>query len=265
MFQYALGRHLSIKNNASLILDLTELLKRDDINHTPRDFELDVFDIKYAAKILHGDHRSFKERFAFKYLTRKVNEGGNTFDPCVLGLKRTLYLTGYWQNEKYFKDIAKIVRQDFNIKTDVLPADNAIRKKLSSVNSVSVHFRLGDYLSNPNAKNFHGILDPNYYKRAIAKINELVADAHFFIFSDDIDWVKENFMFEQEHTFVSHERQAAADMHLMSVCKHHIIANSSFSWWGAWLNPNPDKIVVAPKKWFTQHQTEIIPDRWMQI
>jgi len=264
MFQYALGRHLSIKNNDSLTLDLTELLKRDGINYTPREFELDVFNIKYADKVLPGERRGFNERFAFKYLTRKLNENGHTFDKKVLNLKGNLLLNGYWQNVKYFKSIGDIIRQDFTLK-DGVSGTSAVIKKISSVNSVSVHFRLGDYLTNPNARNFHGILETDYYKRAIAKINELVAAPHFFIFSDDVNWVKENFVFEQEHTFISHEGHAAADMQLMSACKHHIIANSSFSWWGAWLDPNPDKIVLAPKKWFTTNPTEIVPETWMQI
>lgn len=265
MFQYAIGKRLSIKNNDLLILDLTDLLKRDNINHTPRDFELDVFNITYADKILPGEARSFKVRFVFKYLTNKINDAGHTFNPKILDLKRNLYLNGFWQNEKYFEGIEHIIRQDFSLKTGVLPPGDAVIKKISSVNSVSVHFRCGDYFSNPAARNFHGILGLDYYKKAIAKINGLVAAPHFFIFSDDVNWVKENFIFEGEHSFISGGENPVVDMHLMSVCKHHIIANSSFSWWGAWLNLSPDKIVVAPKRWFSNHQTDIIPDQWMQI
>jgi hypothetical protein len=265
MFQYALGRQLSIKNKEPLVLYLSDLLKRDSINYTLREFELDVFDIKYADKILPGELRSFKERFTFKYLTKKINENGHRFNPRVLDLKRNIYLNGYWQNEKYFKGIEDVIRQDFTLKANVLSDNESLIRKISSFNSVSVHFRLGDYLSDPVAKNFHGNLEWDYYKKAIVKITELLASPHFFIFSDDINWVKKNFAFEQEHTFVSHEGHAAADMHLMSLCKHNITANSSFSWWGAWLNKNPDKMVIAPQKWINNIQTEIIPERWVKI
>ena len=265
MFQYALGRQLSIKNNDSLMLDLTDLLKRDGINYTPREYELDVFNIDCAGKILPGEFKSFKERFTFKYLTKKVNENGHRFSPKVLALKGNLDLNGFWQNEKYFKSIEDVIRRDFTLKAGVLPVGDPAIKKISAANSVSVHFRLGDYLSNPNARNFHGVLDVDYYKAAIVKINELVGSPYFFIFSDNVDWVKENFVFEQGHTFISQEGNAAVDMQLMSACKHHIIANSSFSWWGAWLDPKPDKIVIAPKQWFTTTPTEIVPETWIQI
>ena len=266
MFQYAIGRHLSIRNNSSLTLDLADLLKREEsISYTPRNFELDVFNIEYASKILPGEFRSFKDQLTFRFLTKKINENGHKFDDKVLSLKRNVYLNGWWQNEKYFNGVKNIIRNDFTLKPGVLPDNESLEKKISSVNSVSVHFRLGDYLSNPAAKNFHGILELDYYKKAIDKIAGLVAAPHFFIFSDDISWVKKNFVLEQEHTFITHEEHAAVDMYWMSVCKHNIIANSSFSWWGAWLNQNPDKIVIAPKKWFNSTPTEILPDRWMQL
>jgi len=265
MFQYAVGRHLSIKNSDSLMLDLTDLLKREDIDYTPREFELDIFDVKYTGKILASERRTFKERFALKYLTRRVDEIDYIFDPEVLGLKGNLYLNGFWQNEKYFNGIEDIIRQDFTLKAKVLPLNDLTVKKISSINSVSVHFRRGDYLSNPTAKNIHGVVEVGYYKKALTKISELVESPHFFIFSDDIDWVRENFVFEQEHTFISHDACAAYDMHLMSLCKHNITANSSFSWWGAWLNRNPDKIVISPQQWINAIQTEIVPEHWMKF
>jgi hypothetical protein len=265
MFQYAIGRYLSIKNKEPLILDLTHLLSRNGIDYTPRDFELDVFNVKYADKILPGERKSFRHRFVSKHLTTTVNENGYSFNAEVLNFKRNHYLNGFWQNEKYFKNIENIIREDFTLKADVLPVNETVIKKILSVNSVSVHFRRGDYLSNPTAKDINGVLELDYYKKAIAKISELVGTSHFFIFSDDVSWVKENVVFEEEHTFISQEGNAAVEIHWMAMCKHNIIANSSFSWWGAWLNQNPDKIVIGPKKWFNNDQTEIIPDRWMQI
>jgi hypothetical protein len=265
MFQYAIGRHLAIKNNDRLILDLTDLLKRNDIEYTPRNFELDVFNIAYTAKILPGEFGSIKDRLTLKYLTRKVNENGHKFDSNILSLKGNIYLNGYWQNEKYFNSVEDVIRKNFTLKPSALVNSEFLEKKISSVNSVSVHFRRGDYLTDPVASDFHGNLALEYYKKAIIKIGESVISPHFFIFSDDINWVKKNFVIEQEHTFVSNDGNAAVDMHLMSMCEHNITANSSFSWWGAWLNTYPNKIVIAPKKWINHIQTEVIPDRWVQI
>ena len=265
MFQYAIGRHLAIKNGDALTLDLSELLKRENINYTPRSFELDVFDIKCASKILPGKIQPLKTRVTLKYLTKKVNENGLAYHANVLALKGNVYLNGWWQNEKYFSDIENVIRKDFTLKPAELPHSEYLRT-IRSANSVSVHFRLGDYVSNPVARAFHGVLPLDYYKNAIKKITEQVPNPHFFIFSDDVDWVKTNFPFEQDHTFITPGNgNGAVDMHLMSLCKYNIIANSSFSWWGAWLNQNPGKIVIAPKKWYNATQTEIIPAQWMQI
>jgi hypothetical protein len=266
MFQYAIARHLAIKNGDALTLDLSELLKRDGINYTPRNFELDVFDIKYVAKTLSGDSGSFKDRLTLKYLRKKVNENGHNFDAKMLDLKGNIHLNGWWQNEKYFKGIENIIRKDFTLKPKAFTGSEILKKKIISTNSVSVHFRFGDYLSNPTARAFHGILPSDYYKNSIKKMTELVPSPHFFIFSDDVDWVKTNFLFEQDHTFVTPGNQNGAfDMHLMSLCKHNVIANSSFSWWGAWLNQNPGKIVIGPTKWFNDTPTEILPSRWIKI
>lgn len=266
MFQYAVGRNLAIKTGQPLVLDLTELLKRANIDYTPRNFELDVFNIQYDGKILPGQGKSFKDQLVFKYLTRKVNENAHEFDPRVLSSTGNVYLNGFWQNEKYFKAAENIIRQDFTLKAVGLPDNESLKNAIHSTNSVSVHFRLGDYLSNPDARAFHGILSSDYYKNAIKKITGLVPSTHFFIFSDDLDWVKTNFTFDQNHTFVATDNQSGVvDMQLMSLCKHNIIANSSFSWWGAWLNGNPHKVVIGPQQWFSNTPAEILPERWIKI
>ena len=136
---------------------------------------------------------------------------------------------------------------------------------IHETNSVSLHVRRGDYVK---LQHIHGLCDLDYYAHAIRFITEHLTNPHFFIFSDDIQWVTNNLKIGFSHTFVdiNHGHDSAWDMWLMANCKHNIIANSSFSWWGAWLNQNPNKIVVAPAQWFADgQQTDIISDDWTKI
>ena len=139
-----------------------------------------------------------------------------------------------------------------------------------AVNSVSIHVRRGDYLTNPVTFQTHGLCDIDYYKKAIDEILDLVDKPHFFIFSDDQSWAKSNIIFGAPTDYVMHNNSLKnyEDLRLMSYCRHHIIANSSFSWWGAWLGNNPEKIVIAPKKWFNDPKidtTDLIPDTWLRL
>ena len=143
-----------------------------------------------------------------------------------------------------------------------------IAEKISQVNAVSLHVRRGDYIS--DKKNaFIGVCTLDYYKTAIEKIKTQVDNPVFFVYSDDINWVKNNLVIDKTAVFVNHNRgqESYNDMHLMSLCKHNIIANSSFSWWGAWLNTSPDKIVIAPKQWFANMQdtSDLLPDNWLKM
>jgi hypothetical protein len=142
-----------------------------------------------------------------------------------------------------------------------------LAKKISQSKSVSIHIRRTDYVSNPNTRRFHGICDMDYYYKAVKMIAGKVHSSNFFLFSDDINWVKENFRIKYPTIFVDHIGSDAEELLLMSLCKHNIIANSSFSWWGAWLNRNLSKIVIAPKKWFkvNVNERDIVPQEWIRI
>ena len=136
--------------------------------------------------------------------------------------------------------------------------------------AVSLHIRRGDYVSNPVTNNYHGTCSLAYYKKAVLLLKEKIENPSFFIFSDDLLWARENLDFINDMTFIDLDKSIPdhEEMHLMSQCKHNIIANSSFSWWGAWLNENSDKIVIAPKKWFsdnTINTEDLIPAKWMRI
>jgi hypothetical protein len=195
------------------------------------------------------------------------------FSPRILTLPDGVCLEGYWQSEKYFADVASLIRRDFTVKHPQTAKNKEWGDMIASSESVSLHVRRGDYLANPTNRQIHGLLGLGYYRNCVQEIMKVVKTPHFFIFSDDSSWVREHLSFSCPATFVEHgEREPCADvedLRLMSQCKHHIIANSSFSWWGAWLNPRSDKMVFAPKQWFTtmgmasRRVDDLLPDRWM--
>ncbi len=145
-----------------------------------------------------------------------------------------------------------------------------IAKKIAKDISVSIHIRRGDYISDPKTNQYHGICSPEYYNNAVKYVSQKIHRAHFYIFSDDINWAANNFKIDFPMTFVGHNswRKGYDDMRLIGKCKHHVTANSSFSWWGAWLCSNPDKIVISPLKWFndsTNDTKDLIPCNWVRL
>lgn len=173
------------------------------------------------------------------------------------------YLDGYWQNEKYFCDIRDTFLKElhFNVSEDAM----ALLKEIQSCNAVSIHVRRGDYLK--DSRRCENICTLEYYKRAMDFVEERATVDKYYIFSDDIEWCREQFKDDSRYTFVNprSEKEAAADMKLMSYCKHNIIANSSFSWWAAWINENPQKIVVAPKVWIKGQDVDIWCSGWQKL
>ena len=179
------------------------------------------------------------------------------------------YLMGYWQSEKYFQFIEAIIRADFVFKQAMSNSNQLIANQIEQSNAVSLHVRRGDYANNPLTAATHGLCSMDYYMQAIQHIGECVYEPNFFIFSDDIVWVKENLKINFPCFYVdgNYGEESYNDMRLMSLCKHHIIANSSFSWWGAWLNQYAGKIVIAPNKWFA-HDTDVkdlLPESWVKL
>ena len=161
------------------------------------------------------------------------------------------------------------IRADFTFRLPLENKNAELAKQINQVNAVSLHVRRGDYVNNPKTTATHGLCSLDYYQASIRYVAERVQQPHFFIFSDDIDWVQSNLKIDFPCVYVQHNRGAESynDMRLMSLCRHHIIANSSFSWWGAWLNPRSEKIVIAPRKWFA-NQTDVqdlFPAGWVTL
>lgn len=273
MFQYAVGRSLAVSSGQDLKLDLSGLKK-----YTLRDYELNQFQIK--AKPLGKWERKIRKAYGSNALVQTlvpaarcidVVEDGLPFKREIKNLKTPVSLTGYWQSEKYFADIADLIRDDFQLKTDLTPERLTLRSEIKSAqSSVSIHVRRGDYVSNPRANATHGTCEPDWYEAAMKHISDREHDPHFFIFSDDIAWARENLPAYRFMTFVApnEDGKDVQDMHLMSSCGAHITANSSFSWWGAWLNPRGDKHVIAPARWFKSPDIDgrdVIPESWQKL
>ncbi|MFH0846038.1 MAG: alpha-1,2-fucosyltransferase [Patescibacteria group bacterium] len=288
MFQYAIGRALAEKNKTELKLDISWFnhIKK---NTTPRKYELGIFNI--VEKIANNDEikklKKYKKINNWKYLFYNlffsdnsiyITEKPNNFNKKILeNSNKDIYLDGYWQNEKYFsaqdgfisngKNIKNIIREEFTLKNEFSIKNQKLKGIIENTNSISIHIRRSDYINNKKTNKIYEICSLDYYQNAIQKISEKFKDLKIFVFSDDIWWAKENFKTEFSITFVE-ENKNYEDLILMSLCKHNVIANSSFSWWGAWLNPNPDKIVIAPEKWFTdleKNKYNPIPLTWMKI
>lgn len=180
------------------------------------------------------------------------------------------YLQGYWQSERYFSGHAARIRTDFSFQEDLRGANLQIAHAILQGPAISIHIRRGDYVSNPKTLSVHGICHPDYYHAAIETLLQRCPGSRLFAFSDDPQWVSQVLHPRYpELVLVDHNKgmESYNDIRLMSMCHHHIIANSSFSWWGAWLNPRPDKIVVAPARWFADGRDtrDLIPAGWERI
>ncbi|GMQ89023.1 MAG: alpha-1,2-fucosyltransferase [Gammaproteobacteria bacterium] len=181
-----------------------------------------------------------------------------------------LYLQGYWQSERYFEKHADALRKEFSFKNAPTGRNAELARQIRQDVSVGLHIRRGDYANCPKTLAYHGLCEPEYYFRAIEFMHEHVPKFRLFAFSDDPQWVAGTLKPRYpEMVVVDHNQgdQSHNDMLLMSLCDHHIIANSSFSWWGAWLNPDPNKIVIAPRKWFANgpDTADLIPENWVRL
>ena len=179
-------------------------------------------------------------------------------------------MEGYWQSYRYFADAADKIRQELTPRDPMEPGNAAVAAEIDAVEAVSLHVRRGDYVTNAGAAPFHGLCSLDYYRAAVNHVRARVGAPHLFIFSDDHDWARDNLRFDLPTTYVvaNPPDRGFRDMQLMARCRHHITANSSFSWWGAWLNPRHDKIVVAPQAWFADPKIDtrdLIPQGWTRL
>lgn len=277
LFQYAVARHLALKNKTALYLDLSYYRYQYDTD-TPRVFKLDQFATHYrilqqspveymskATKLL--PNRSLPPFFLF------LKEKHFHFDETVLEAHALcLTLEGFWQTEAYFQESAATIRRDLQLTKTPSPEFQSYRDQIDeSPTPVSVHIRRGDYVNHAEFSQTFGFVGLAYYEKALSELSERVRNPRFYVFSDDHAWVRENLPLQKNTVFVQNSgpNNDVADLVLMSHCHHHIIANSSFSWWGAWLNPNPDKLVISPRQWYKNQPTwntkDLLPTAWVTL
>jgi hypothetical protein len=284
MFQYACGRAIANKHRTELVLDLSQLHKKVTAKGiTKRSFALDIFKIKSSEITLTELHKikplifrlintlSIKIRSKGIQTPTYFVENKFNYNTNIKIVGKKCFLSGYWQSAKYFNCIEAEIRKEFTFPNSLTIENEEYLNKIKFTNSVSLHIRRTDFIDNIT-HDIHGFCPLDYYKEAIEIINNKIKDPVFFIFSDDIEWAKKNLQLNYACSFISGNDKIKSyiDMQLMSACKHNIIANSSFSWWGAWLNLNTSKIVIAPKVWFIDkklnNQTfDLIPNTWIRI
>lgn len=277
MFQFCLGYSLAIKRNSNFVLDESVLqnFKQTSSNSVKRNFDLDVFCIENPKSrfkgtvLLRSNYfvRNINKLFPIKIRTYFV-ERFFGFDKKVFQTKsNTIVYEGYWQSFKYFQEYEIEIKNIFKLKNKILDESQVLFYDISNSNSVCINVRRGDFASN----SYHGVIDIQYYIDSIKLINTKAKVDKFYIFSDDIDWCKNNFDFLENKLIVDHSHKGykfGNYFELMKSCKYFIIPNSSFAWWAAWLSDSVGKIVIAPKKWFSDtsiNTTDLIPSDWIRL
>lgn len=280
MFQYAAARALAVAKGQPLYLDLSDF-QGYRLHHG---FELSrVFcgdfepaDQKQIERVL-----GWRAQRALRNILKRprmalfrndhfVVEPHFHYWPGLFDAPDDCYLAGYWQSERYFKSIQEIIRKEFAFQPVPAGKNQEVAEQIAGCNAVSLHIRRGDYASNVRTRAVHGLLPVAYYHDAAGRIAKEVPEAVFFVFSDDVNWARENLKMPFPCRFIGHNHgtEGYRDMQLMSLCRHHIIANSSFSWWGAWLNRNTGKRIYYPAKWFAKGRADtstLCPPDWIRV
>lgn len=272
MFQYAYAKALQQKGyEVKIDISAFETYKLHggyqldkyniDLNPSTKDENNEFYKNTLCSKVL----RKFRIDFS-----RRVKEKSLLFDNQLLNIEDNNYIDGYFQNENYFKNIKEIILKQFIINQKISDYSKDIENKIKkSQNSCSLHIRRGDFINSTNIS-IHGVCALEYYKNAIKYLEE-IGHMNYFVFSDDIEWVKKNLPMGNAIYVNSIEKRIPhEDIYLMNLCIYNIIANSSFSWWGAWLNQNEKKVVLAPKRWFADDSLEsqsrnIVCESWVKV
>lgn len=270
MFQYALYQKF-LHMGKEVKLDLHSFS-----NEKSRPFELDIFGLQYETISRKGRKRYigkfpklflqmsfFKNKNARRFYAEKLDVG---YQPEILSMDN-VYLSGYWQCELYFKELRSELIETFTFPTEVHEECRRLLKQIEAENATAVHVRRGDYLLPENTVKYGNICTERYYENAMKYIREKQDNARFYFFSNDPDWVRTHLCDSNSVIVQCNEGENSyLDMYLMSKCKNNIIANSSFSWWGAWLNQYPEKIVVSPERWFSHlDASDAICKDWVKI
>lgn len=270
LFQYALGRTLALRHGVPLALDLAAYTPAN-----PRVYELGDLAIAaltatavQVAQIRGGGLARVADRLRPLHRRRWIRDARRSFDPRVLRAGPRVYLQGFWQSPRYFETAEGVLRRELVLRR---PAGRTaeLAGAAGAANSVSVHVRRGDYATDPGARRVHGLCPPAYYEEALALVASRHGTQHVFVFSDDVDWVRAHVRLPEPVTWVSGMGLSPAqELAVMSACRHHVISNSTFGWWGAWLDPRPAALVVAPRRWFadpTRTAGDLLSPAWVRL
>ena len=282
VFQYATGRALAEKYGTELKLDISWFEKQPKETKFPRRYEINCYGLR-ATIASKSDLKKvgppiMKSSLLLRLLRKVgihsrftiVTEKHLSFDSEILESPDNSYLRGYWQNENYFLPIRELLIRELEPLTLLTKQNQKYLEAIQAVEAISLHIRREDYVGVQEYSDFHGLTPLEYYQAAYNEICRLrnKKSLPLFVFSTDIDWCKENLKFDTKITYVEGNTNGSDDMRLMKHCKHNIMANSSFSWWGAWLNNNPEKVVVATKIWFQDkiaNQQMELPKNWIRL
>lgn len=274
MFQYATGLSLAIKNNDELLIDNSGYFDQKVLNSdTPREYGLNCFNL--SAKVATPEQIK-KHKYSLGFLSKIIRVINKKvfrkyyldFHPEIFQKTGDVFLEGFFQSEKNFLKIRPLILKEFTLKKEIFNTD--LLAEISQNDSVAVHIRRGDYITDKKTKKYHNTCTKEYYFNAIEMMKYKIPHAIFYFFSDDINWVRENFNIDNVKMKIGTDLNLSdcEELILMSKCKHQIIANSSFSWWGAWLNNNKNKIVLVPSKWMSKipdPHPNIIPKSWTTV
>ena len=277
LFQYAVGRALAAKHGTSLVLDTSTFA-----SYALRTYALDHFNIE--ASLLSDEERArlglspapttrigrVLRRVFGRVKIPVIKERSFQFDPELFDSPASCYLEGWWQSSRYFSAIEPQIRKEFTVRDALKGANLAMAEQVAACTAVALHVRRADYVNDPVSNRAHGTCSPEYYEAAENILRQKIGSFRLFIFSDDPDWADSNLRFQSPATVlrINGPERDYEDLRLMTLCRHHIIANSTFSWWGAWLCAHDRKIVIAPKHWFREasHSTaDLIPDGWLRV
>lgn len=285
LFQYATARALALRHDTELILDSTWIDGDGSAAvGSVRRYELGCFGLAAPLRPITDVAQLASPRKITRRLQRVRPDRGPVVEelaeppfggwfPDVLDAADNTYLTGYWHSSRYFDDAEPFLRTELTFKNGWDAANTAVAALIGSseVPTVSAHVRRGDYVTDPGANRRLGTLEPDYYHRAVEKIEAEIGAVHLFVFSDEPEWCRRHLdTLGSETTIVdvNGPSKAADDLRLVALCEHHVVANSTFSWWGAWLNPSPEKIVIAPEPWLldTRWPGDLrLPSNWVRL
>jgi hypothetical protein len=276
LFQCAAGLALAARHGVGLKFDLRWMSR-----YRRRPYLLDRFPLP-AARLTIGERLAhtwfpFPRNPPFLYIkaTRRLNrriylEPGHAYDPAFAALGPDRFLWGYFQSERYFEACRTLVRAELSGRADRSRYDPGVLAAIDDEASVAVQFRRGDYVTDPDTSRSLGVCHPDYYRDAVAVVRERVSAPRWVVFSDDVPWCRANVELEGAVYVERSGGTPVDDLFLAASCRHIILANSTFSWWSAWLNENPGLVAVAPRRWFRdpvlhEQSGDLIPGRWHRV